>query len=253
MRAAALMSLLPPLHALKLAVHRRNCASTRTTSEDMSCRQCAGIERQFDPRFARRELARYRRKGLRTTTRFLVDWLREERLEEMTLLDIGGGVGGIQLALLASGLRGATDVDASEAFLQIAREEAAEQGVGNRIEFIHGDFADMSTRPPHADIVTLDRVICCYDDMPRLVERSTERARMVYGLVYPRYIWWARAGAATANLWFRLRRSPMRTFVHPTREVDALLRRNGFRMRRHRKTLLWRVDLYRRDQPSVAE
>ncbi len=212
----------------------------------MKCCQCDGIEREFDPRFARRELKRYRRKGLRRTTRILVDALRGEALENMTLLDIGGGIGGIQLALLKSRSRHATSVEASSAFLQSACEEAVRQGFDDRIDYVYGDFVQVAARIDEADIVTLDRVICCYDDMPRLVSSSAKRAASLYGLVYPRDTWWTKSGSAAANLWFRLRRSPMRTFVHPTKDVDSLIRQQGFRMHTHRTTSVWQVDVYRR-------
>ena len=35
------------------------------------------------------------------------------------------------------------------------------------------------------DILTLDRVICCYPDMQKLVGLSAKRARKLYGLIYP--------------------------------------------------------------------
>ena len=56
-----------------------------------------------------------------------------------------------------------------------------------------------SARLPAATIVTLDRVICCYPDMERLVRTSAEKARRLYGAVYPRERWWARVGVALMN------------------------------------------------------
>ena len=44
----------------------------------------------------------------------------------------------------------------------------------------------MSDEIEAADVVTLDRVICCYPDMEALVGRSAERALRLYGLVHPR-------------------------------------------------------------------
>lgn len=212
----------------------------------MSCCQCEGIEREFDDRFARKELKRYRKKGLRKTSRMLVEAVRDRLNGAETLIDIGGGVGGLQYALLEAGLRHATSVDAAPAFVETAREEAARRGLADRIEHISGDFADVAGRIEPADVVTLDRVICCYHDMPALVGASASRAHKLYGLVYPRDEWWTRSGVGAANLLMRLRRSPMRAYVHPTQKVDAVLGSQGFRMQFRARRLIWQVVVYER-------
>src|SRR6266508_3431844 len=76
-----------------------------------------------------------------------------------------------------------------------------------------------------ADIVTLDRVICCYHDMPALVGRSSAKATRLYGLVYPRDTWWVRAGLQAENALLWLQRTPFRVFTHRSAEVDTVVRR----------------------------
>ncbi len=97
----------------------------------------------------------------------------------MALLDIGGGVGAIAHALLQVGARQATDIDASTAYLAAARDEAARRGLVDRMSFQHGDFVALAPTLPATDIVTLDRVICCYDNMPELVSLSAARPEAV--------------------------------------------------------------------------
>src|SRR5947199_213845 len=98
---------------------------------------------------------------------------------------ISSGCASRDPAMPADGASGATDVDASAAYLAAAREEAARQGHAERVAYHHGNFVDLAATLPPADIVTLDRVICCYHDMPALVERSSAKAARLYGLVYP--------------------------------------------------------------------
>jgi Methyltransferase domain len=210
----------------------------------MACCQCQGIERLFDRREALRELQAYARHGPDRTTRLLLDAVKAENIEGATLLDIGGGVGVAQLELLSAGLRSATDVDASSAYLDVAREEARRRGYGDRVTYRHGDFVALAPEIEPADIVTLDRVICCYHDMPALVEASAAKARRLYGVVYPRDSWWARCFSATENAVFRLRRHPYRSFVHPTRLVDALVRSAGLERRFLYQGAFWQVVLY---------
>jgi 2-polyprenyl-3-methyl-5-hydroxy-6-metoxy-1,4-benzoquinol methylase len=132
------------------------------------------------------ELHTYLHRGPARTTRLLLDVLRAEGVEATILLDIGGGVGAIQLEMLVAGVRSATDVDASGAYLEIAREEAQRRGYGDRLTYRHGDFVELAQEIEPADIVTLDRVVCCYHNMPALVGASSAKARQLYGLVYPR-------------------------------------------------------------------
>jgi magnesium-protoporphyrin O-methyltransferase len=212
----------------------------------MACCQCQGIERLFDRREALRKLHAYARHGPDRTTRLLLDIVKAAGVEGATLLDIGGGVGVAQLELLAAGLRGATDVDASSAYLHVAREEARRRGYGNRVTYRHGDFVALAPEIEPADIVTLDRVICCYHDMPALVRASAAKARWLYGLVYPRDAWWTRCFSASENMVFRLRRHPYRSFIHSTRQVDALVRRAGLELRLHHQETFWQVVLYAR-------
>jgi 2-polyprenyl-3-methyl-5-hydroxy-6-metoxy-1,4-benzoquinol methylase len=156
----------------------------------MSCTQCDGVEQQFDPAAATKSLRRYRRHGPDRTTRLLIDALRaaldESDARDAVLLDIGAGVGAIHHELLDGRVARAIHVDASTAHLTVAREETKRRSHGALVDFVHRDFVSIADVVPAADVVTLDRVICCYDDMDRLVSRSAEKAVRLYGAVYPR-------------------------------------------------------------------
>lgn len=212
----------------------------------MTCDQCRGIESIFSRRRVEQQLTRYRRRGPDKTTRMLIDALEAEGVGGLTLLDIGGGIGAIQLALLRADVASATDVDASTAYLAVAQSEAEREGLANRIAYRFGDFAALAPELAPAGIVTLDRVICCYHDMRGLVGQSSAKAARLYGLVYPRDTWWTRALIGLGNIIFRLRRDPFRVFVHPTTAVDALARDNGLTPRFHRTAGPWQVVVYAR-------
>ena len=210
----------------------------------MTCMQCQGIEQEFNRKLALEKLKKYHKKGADDTTRQLIAALMEDGVDGMTLLDIGGGVGAIQHALLKAGISQAADVDASPAYLEVARQEAQRQGFADRMSFYQGNFVDLAPTLSPADIVTLDRVICCYDDMQALVSLSAQRARHLYGLVYPRDTWWVKILLPIMNFYLRLQRSPFRVFAHPTRAVDAIVRGHGFNQRFHRKMGFWQVVVY---------
>jgi hypothetical protein len=214
----------------------------------MDCCQCKGIETLFNEKEARNKLRAYRKDGPSKTTRMLIEALKElsQGIEGMTLLDIGGGVGAIQHELLRAGVKSATGVDASTSYVKAAREEAERQGHADRVSYHHANFVDIAPQIPPADIVTLDRVICCYHDVQTLVGLSVAKAGRLYGLVYPRDTWWMRAAIFTGNLYFRVARNPFRTFVHRTQAVDNLVRENMFQQRFYKTSGPWQVVVYGR-------
>lgn len=201
----------------------------------------------FDRRQATRELRRYRQRGPNKVTLAFVEALRREGVAGATVLDIGAGVGGVAHGLIEAGASLATDVDASAAYLDAARSEAARRGHADRMVFHHGNFTELASEIPGADVVTLDRVICCYPDVDALVGLSATRASRLYGLVFPRDIWWTRAlmGLLNAGLW--LLRNPMRTFVHPDVRIALLVERAGLVRRFHRSFWFWQIALWARD------
>ncbi len=212
----------------------------------MDCCQCKGIETQFDAKEADKKLKAYRKDGPAKTTRMLIAALKAEGIEGMTLLDIGGGVGAVQHELLRAGVQCATGVDASTAYVNAAQQEGERQGQAGRVIYRHGNFVDLAPEIASADIVTLDRVICCYHDMQALVGLSVAKADVLYGLVYPRDTWWLRVAISLGNLYLRVARNPFRAFVHRTQAVDALVRGNGFQQRFRKTSGLWQVVVYSR-------
>ena len=204
------------------------------------------FDRQFDARHAAEHLRAYRQKGAVGLTRALIEALAAGGINGQTVLDIGGGVGAVHHELLRSGAASAVDVDASRAYVSVAREEAEWQGHVDRVRYLVGDFVALADEVDPADLVALDRVVCCYADMAALIGRSATLARRRYGLVYPRDSWLGRVGVAFLNAGFRLSRSSFRTYVHRTVEVDAILAAHGFVRRLHRTTLIWQLALYER-------
>ena len=211
---------------------------------------CRGVEEMFSERTARFDLRRYRRRGPSKQTRVLLDAIRREGIDGASVLDIGGGIGAIQQELLAAGAGRATAVEASPAYLRAAREEAERRGTIDRVTYQPGDFVAIADSIDSADVVTLDRVICCYHDMQRLVSRSGEKARFIYGAVYPREGWWTRLVVDAENVWFRLRGSPFRTFLHSPSDIDSVLMAQGLRRRTLRRTVGWEVAVYTRSNPG---
>jgi 2-polyprenyl-3-methyl-5-hydroxy-6-metoxy-1,4-benzoquinol methylase len=212
----------------------------------MSCTQCQGIEELFSEEYVAKELKQYHKRGPDKTTRMLIEALKKENVEGLTLLDLGGGLGAIQHEMLRAGIQNVMDVEASWAYLNAAKAEAVRRGFSERVRFQHGNFVDLAANIPPADIVTLNRVICCYPDMEKMVGLSLARAGKLYGIVYPRTDWWMKAWLVLQTFFLRLSKSRFRTYLHPTQAVENLIKSHGFKQRFYRKTFVWQIVLYAR-------
>jgi 2-polyprenyl-3-methyl-5-hydroxy-6-metoxy-1,4-benzoquinol methylase len=198
----------------------------------------------YNEKRATADLRRYREKGPNPWTRTLIEALMAEGVAGSTLLDIGGGVGAIEHELLDAGAAHATSIEASAAYLDVARAEAERRGHSDRAELRHGDFIELAASIPPADIVTLDRVVNVYPDWERLVALSAERAQHLYGLVFPRDTRQVRLGVVAINLIFR---GPVRAAVRPVDAIERILGEQGLRPHFTRTVgPVWQVAVYRR-------
>ncbi|MEM7335607.1 MAG: class I SAM-dependent methyltransferase [Chloroflexota bacterium] len=209
------------------------------------CGQCQGIEQIFDSKVAREDLKQYRKNGPTKATRVVLDWLESLGQNQLSLLDVGGGVGIIQHELFKVGVvNTAVHVDAAQSFLQASKSEAERLGHAEQVTYQHGNFVELANALEPADIVTLDRVLCCYHDMPGMVRATAVSAKKYIGLIFPQDRFLFKLGVKIANLGLLISRNPFRIFIHPTQTVDALLNEHGFQRKMHKKFLFWQSMVY---------
>jgi 2-polyprenyl-3-methyl-5-hydroxy-6-metoxy-1,4-benzoquinol methylase len=207
---------------------------------------CEITDNAFSEAEARLELRNYHKRGPARQTKLLLEALRSLGLKNAALLDIGGGVGAIYHELLKDVAREATHVDASSAYLKEAKQEAARRGNTERVQFIHGDFTDVASDLPQADIVTLDRVVCCYPDFRGLLKAAADHSRSALAMTYPRETWYLQVGLACANVFQRLKKDPFRVFLHSVSEMESLLKKEGFVKTSGKRLFIWEMALYQR-------
>ena len=208
--------------------------------------QCKDYDTLWNARHAAKDLKRYRAKGPDKTTRLLVDALKAQGVKGASILDIGAGIGVVHHELLSAGARSATHVDATAANLRAAEEETSRRRHDGQVKFLQGDFVSLAPDVPVADVVTLDRVICCYPDMAALVSTSGAKARRLYGAVYPRERLLVKAVITLGNFLRRLRGNAFRSYAHSIRAIDATLAREGLKQVSLSETFAWRVAVYSR-------
>jgi len=212
----------------------------------MPCNCCEMENNTFGEDEAKSDAKNYRKRGPANQTKLILEAIRSLGLKDASLLDVGGGVGAIHHELLKDVAREATHVDASSAYLKEAKEESEKRGNSERVKFIHADFADVASELPQVDVVTLDRVVCCYPDFRSLLQAASSKSRKAIALTYPRETWYMRIGLRVINFFQQLMRDPFRVFLHPVHEMESLLKREGFARTSVRRLFVWEMSLYQR-------
>jgi len=212
----------------------------------MPCNCCEMENNTFGEDEAKANLKDYRKRGPANQTKLILEAVRSLGLKDASLLDVGGGIGTIHHELLKDVASEATHVDASSAYLKIATEEAKRLGHEAQVKFIHADFTDVAESLQQADVVTLDRVVCCYPNMRELLKAASSKSRKAIVMTYPRETWYIRMVIAVTNLWQRLIKDPFRVFVHPVNEMESLLMGEGLKRTSTRRLFVWEMALYQR-------
>lgn len=186
------------------------------------CCEPRGYRDLFGDRFSRRLTRQYRRRGLDRTATRMVEFLEAQGVRDASVLEIGGGVGALQLELLRRGAARTTNLELVDSYEADAAELAMEAGVADRVTRRQLDLAQTPEGVEPHDIVVLHRVVCCYPDSRRLLAAAADHANRLLVFSHPPRNVWSRAVTAGENVLFWLRRSAFRTYLHePSAMVDA--------------------------------
>jgi len=205
-----------------------------------------GYRQIFSEKNAAGEAKRYRRKGLDGTSKRIFDFIRECGVEGKTLLEVGGGIGAIEIELLKAGMARAINVELTPTYEAAADELLVEAGLTDQVERMVMDFAQAEPEVETADVVVMNRVICCYPDMPKLAGVAANRTKGLLVMSFPNRRWWTRLGLTVANFGFRVIRLQFRVFLHPPELIQAAVQQHGFRTRFNERGLLWQVNAFER-------
>lgn len=205
------------------------------------CCSPKGYEWIFSEKTAQGDARTYRRKGLDPTSRRIFDYLKQRGVEGRTVLEVGGGVGAIQIELLKAGAARAISVELTPTYEQVALELLHEAGLEDRVERKVLDFARSASEFQVADIVIMNRVICCYADMPALAGAAADHTGEVLVMSFPRRTWWTRALLSAGNLALRVTRRQFQVFVHQPTQILAQTERHGLDTALDARGRFWQV------------
>ena len=214
----------------------------------MSCCRSGACEQMFSPRTARRSLERYRSKGLDEIERRIVASAKEAGVQGARVLEIGGGIGVIQAELLQVGAATGEIVELVVAYEPYARELASDKGLSDRVTFRVVDLMENPDAVEPADVVVLNRVVCCSPDGIELTGIAGRLARRTLVLSYPRDVVWVRLGVGLINLGQRLFGRSFRAFVHSPAKLRAAVEEQGLRATDLGRTAFWEYSTLERAQ-----
>jgi len=206
-----------------------------------SCCSAPGCDEFFTSRMARRAAERYRKKGVDKTAERMLAFFERHGIEGATVLEIGGGVGEMQIELLKRGAASAVNLELSHGYDEEAMRLVREAGLEERAERRHHDIAADPGSVEPADVVVLHRVVCCYPDYERLLSAAADHARRLLVFSYPPRNALSRLLLGAQNLLFRLQRKEFRTFAHPPAHMLAAVEERGLQRSYVYNPVVWQI------------
>ena len=200
----------------------------------------------FKPRVARRSLERYRKQGLHELERRMVASASAGGLEDVRVLEIGGGIGTIQSELLNAGAAQGEVVELVPAWEPYARELARESGQEERSSFRVADVLEDPDAVEPADVVVLHRVVCCSLDGVALTSAAARLAQRTLVLSFPRNVLLVRTGVRVMNAGLGLMRRSFRVFVHRPAALAAAAEAEGLHLADSGHGRVWEFAAFRR-------
>ncbi len=205
------------------------------------CCEPAGYGDTFGDGFSRQLARRYRRRGLDRTATRMAGFLAGQGLDGASVLEVGGGVGALQLDLLRLGAERVTNLELVDSYEADAAALATEAGVTDRVTRRQLDLATSPDAVEPHDFVVLHRVVCCYPDYQRLLGAAAGRATRSLVFSHPPRSVLMRAGFTTENLVRRLRRNPFRSFLHDPAALTRAAEQTGLRATYRHEGIAWNV------------
>lgn len=181
----------------------------------------------------------------------MVSFVTERGIQDASVLEIGGGVGDLQIELLHRGAGTATNLEISRGYEAEAAALLERSGMADRVTRRFVDIAASPDEVEPADVVILHRVVCCYPDYERLLSAAASHARRLLVFSHPPRNVFTRAAIRLENLMQRLRGSDFRSFVHPPAEMITAAETSGLSVNYRHRGLSWHIVGLERMAPAA--
>ena len=196
--------------------------------------------------FARRYRHRFEKKGFEPSQHQLMAGLAQVGYQDMTLLEVGSGVGHVHQTMLELGAASAIGIDLAPEMIKEAEKWADDRGLTDRVQYLVGDFIHQTEDIETADVCVMDKVVCCYPDAEGLVKATLAKTAKVYALTYPRNKWYVRLAIGSAAFMLKLIRSDFRPYVHDPVLIEQWIIGQGYSKAYEARTFVWLTQVYAR-------
>ncbi len=222
----------------------RGCGCDNVSGMPECCNP-SGYEQLFGPKEARRTLRAYDRKGLNKMAGRVVEYLKKRGVEGHRVLEVGGGIGAVHVELLKAGAASAVNVELSPGYQDVANELLRREGLEGRVEQRFGDFTEIA-EGMEADDVIMNRVICCYPKMEKLMNSGLTASRSFFAATYPRDRLASRVVVGVENAYHRVRGVEFRAYIHSPKAILDTARDAGFEIVFEDRDLVWHGVVFER-------
>jgi magnesium-protoporphyrin O-methyltransferase len=148
--------------------------------------------------------------------------------------------------LLAGGADRGEIVELVKAYAPYAQELARDKGIENRSAFRVADVLENPGAIAPADVVVLNRVVCCSPDGVRLAGAAARLAASMLLLSYPRDRVLVRIGGRLLNFGLRIMKRSFRVFMHPRESLYAAAQAEGLVVVATGQAFAWEFAAFRR-------
>lgn len=205
------------------------------------------LDQHFDKQRAEEDALDYAENGLTARGEKMLAYLDLHGTGLNTALDIGCGAGGLHHELLLRHLvRSVQALDASNASISAAISSAGEMGIAEGIHYQAVDFARHPEVAERADVVLMDRVLCCYPELDALLKPAIEKSRQYLVISYPRESFWVRLYYRWRALVKSVQRSAFRLYYHEPKAIRAIAQAEGMQLVDEAIEDSWQIDVYKR-------
>ncbi len=214
----------------------------------MNCCDSSQVQgtNKFFSKHSARYLKQFRKKGLAKEQKYIVEGIEKSPVGGKSILDIGCGAGGLHITMLKHGAASAVGVDMSEGMLEGAKHFAREFGFENQTKYLLGDVVEMNGTIGNADIVVLDKVVCCYEHLDKLLDASLSRTKEIYALSFPASNLMVKISFYGLIFIRKLFKAQFRPYWHDWEKMVQKIRDNGFSPVHTASTFFWSVYVFQR-------
>jgi predicted RNA methylase len=207
----------------------------------MVCKCCNydAYDAVFSEKSAKKELKKYKKKGLGKETKILYELLKP-KVSGISVVELGSGIGTLAVNLTIAGASKYYGSEISGPSLKMAKVLVKEEGLDGKIVFSDKDLVENDFEK--SDLVLSDKVVCCYPYMEKFVNASVSHAKRYYAIVYPKDNLFTKGMFKFANFFMQFtKRKGFKVYLHDTKKINEIIESYGFKRTSKGETFIMEI------------